>query len=118
MAATAAAKWVELGTVQAYGGTDVYYDPVTMQRSGNMVKMWEMWDFKTTQVIGGQRVLSTSSQYEYDCKGTRRRMLSTAGFSGHRGKVVVVDTGTEPGRWESVSPGYQKELWKVACVKK
>jgi hypothetical protein len=117
-AAIAAAKWVDLGTVDAFGGTEVYYDPITMQRFGNMVRMWEMWDFKTTQVIGGQRVLSTSSLYEYDCKSTRRRMLSTAGYSGQSGKVVVVDTGTELGPWEPVSPGYTEELWKVACAKK
>jgi hypothetical protein len=114
-AATAAAKWVDFGTVDAFGGTEIYYDPITMQRSGNMVKMWEMWDFKTTQDIGGQRVLSVSSRYEYDCKSARRRMLSTAGFSGHGGKGVVVDTGTALGPWESLPPGYIEELWKVAC---
>src|SRR5258707_13437469 len=38
--ATAAAKWVELGSVPAYGGTDIYSDPVTMRRSGDLVKMW------------------------------------------------------------------------------
>ena len=117
-AVAAAAKWVDLGTVDAFGGTEVYYDPITMQRSGSTVRMWEMWDFKTMQVIGGQRVLSTSSRYEYDCKSARRRMLSTAGFPGHGGKGVAIDSGTELGPWESVSPGYTGELWKVACAKK
>lgn len=117
-AAAAAAKWVDLGTVDAFGGTEVYYDPVSMQRSGNMAKMWEMWDFKTTQDIGGQRVLSVTIRYEYDCKSARRRMLSTTGFSGHGGKGVVVDTGTEVDPWEPVSPGYIEEMWKVACSRK
>ena len=90
-----------------------------MRRSGDLVKLWEMFDFKTPQVIGGQRVLSVQSHYEYDCKSARRRMLSTVGFSGHMGKTVVVDTGTAPEPWESVAPDtYQGELRKIACAKK
>ena len=118
-AATAAAKWEEVGSHTAHGGMDIYSDRVTMRRSGDLVKLWEMWDFKTPQVIGGKRVLSVQNHYEYDCKGARRRMLSTAGFSGHMGKALVVDTGTQPGPWESVAPDtYQGELRKIACAKK
>ena len=118
-AATAAAKWEEVGSHKAYGGMDIYSDRVTMRRSGDLVKLWEMWDFKTAQVIGGTRVLSVQNQYEYDCKGARRRMLATAGFSGHMGKTLVVDTGHSPGAWETVAPGtYQEYLRKIACGKK
>ena len=99
---------------------DIYSDSVTMRRSGDLVKLWEMFDFKTPQVIGGQRVLSVQSHYEYDCKSARRKMLSTVGFSGHMGKTVVVDTaGSAPEPWESVAPGtYQGELRKIAFSKK
>jgi hypothetical protein len=119
-AATAAAKWEQVGSHTAYGGMDIYSDSVTMRRSGDLVKLWEMFNFKTPQVIGGQRVLSVQSHYEYDCKGARRRMLSTVGFSGSMGKTVVVDTaGSAPEPWESVAPGtYQGELRKIACAKK
>jgi hypothetical protein len=119
-AATASAKWEEAGTHTAYGGVAIYFDRVTMRRSGDSVKLWEMWDFRTAQVIGGTRVLSAQSHYEYDCKTARRRMLATAGFSGHMGKALVVDTGNnKPGTWESAAPGtYQGELRKIACGKK
>ena len=118
-AATAAAKWEDFGTHTLYGGLNIYFDRVTMRRSGDLVKVWEMLDFKTPQVIGGTRVLSVQSHFEYDCKVARRRMLATAGFSGHMGKTLVVDTGNNPGAWESVAPGtYQGELRKVACGKK
>ena len=119
IAATAAAKWVELGSLPANGGLDIYSDPVTMRRSGDLVQMWEMWDFKTTQVIAAARVLSVKNQYEYDCKSARRRMLSTAGFSGHMGKGAVVGSGNAPEAWGPVGSGnYMEELWKVACGKK
>jgi len=118
-AATAAAKWEDFGTHTAYGGVAIYFDRVTMRRSGDSVKLWEMLDFKTAQVIGGTRVLSVQSNYEYDCKSARRRMVATAGFSGHMGKTLVVDTGINPGAWQSVAPGtYMGELRKVACAKK
>ena len=119
IAATAAAKWVELGSLPANGGLDIYSDPATMRRSGNLVQMWEMWDFKTTQVIAGARVLSVKNHYEYDCKGARRRMLSTAGFSGHMGNGAVVGSGNRPDPWVPVGSGnYTGELWQVACGKK
>lgn len=118
-AATAAAKWEDFGSHTAYGGVAIYFDRVTMRRFGDLVKVWEMLDFKTEQVLGGTRVLSVQSHFEYDCKGARRRMLATAGFSGHMGKTLVVDTGNNPGAWESVAPGtYMGELRKVACGKK
>ncbi|MEP6610089.1 MAG: surface-adhesin E family protein [Burkholderiaceae bacterium] len=118
-AATAAAKWVELGSLPAYGGTDIYSDPVTLRRSGDMVTMWEMWDFKTPQVIGGQRVSSVKNQYEYDCKRARRRMLATAGFPAHMGKGPVVGSGNRTDAWESAPPSnYTGELLKIACEKK
>jgi hypothetical protein len=118
-AATAAAKWEDFGSHTAYGGVAIYFDRVTMRRSGDSVKLWEMLDFKTAQVIGGARVLSVQSNYEYDCKSARRRMVATAGFSGHMGKTLVVDTGHSPLGWESVAPGtYQGELRKIACGKK
>jgi hypothetical protein len=118
-AATAAAKWEEAGSHTLYGGLNIYFDRVTMRRSGDSAKLWEMLDFKTVQVMGGTRVLSLQSHFEYDCKGPRRRMLATAGFSGHMGKTLVVDTGNKPGAWESVAPGtYQEYLRKIACGKK
>ena len=118
-AATATAKWVELGSLPAYGGLDIYSDPVTKQRSGDLVRMWEMWDFKTAQVIDGKRVLSVKNHYEYDCKRARRRMLATAGFSGHMGKGSVAGSGNKLGAWASApTSDYSGELWQVACAKK
>jgi Surface-adhesin protein E len=57
-ATTAATDWVSSCSSKMYGGTDIYVARSTIRRSGNLVKMWDMYDFKTTQVIGGYRVLS------------------------------------------------------------
>jgi len=118
-AATAAAKWEDFGSHTLHGGVDIYFDRVTMRRSGDLVKVWEMLDFKTAQVMGDTRVLSLQSHFEYDCKGARRRLLSSAGFSGHMGKTLIAETGNNPGAWQPAPPGtYPGELRKIACAKK
>lgn len=38
----AAAEWVKVGDSPAPDGFDVYADPATIRRAGNMVKMWGM----------------------------------------------------------------------------
>src|SRR5260221_12919626 len=90
---TAAAQWVLLGNSPANGGMDVYVARSAIRRSGNSAQMWDLWDFKTAHVFEGKRFLSTRNHYEYDCAGTRRRMLSTAGFSGHMGQGALVGSG-------------------------
>lgn len=117
-AATATAKWVQRVNLEAFGGTSIYSDSVTTHRAGDVVQIWELWDFKSAQVIGGKRVLSVKNQFEYDCKGARGRMLFTAGFSEHMGKGKVVDSGNGPMTWQPVAGTYVEELWKVACGKK
>ena len=78
-----------------------------------------MWDFKTAQLIDGKPFLSVKNHYEYDCKHARRRMLGTAGFSGHMGKGSVAGSGNKPGAWVSApTSDYSGELWQVACAKK
>jgi len=116
----AAAEWVKVGNTSAKGGVEIYVDPATIRRSGNMVKMWAMYDFKTEQVDRGERYLSSKSQDEYDCKGEQWRRIY---FTWHsekmtRGDVVYSYDGIAS-NWEPVSPGSVNErIWKLACGKK
>ena len=79
-AATAAAKWEEVGSHTAHGGMDIYSDRVTMRRSGDLVKLWEMWDFKTPQVIGGKRVLSVQITTSTTAKARGGECFPPPGF--------------------------------------
>lgn len=119
-AVAAAAKWVKIDSSPTDGGRDTYADPVTVLRSGNMARMWDLRDYKTTQVVQGTRFLSFKTQHEYDCKAARRRNLSVIAFSGHMGAGDVVrSSGNTPNAWEAIAPGSTKEtLLKVACGKK
>lgn len=116
-AATAAAKWVKIES--SPGGRDIYADSVTILRSGNTAKMWDMRDFKTAQVVQGTRFSSFKAQHEYDCKGARMRNLSVTAFPGHMGEGQALRSENRRLVWEAVAPGSTEEaLLKVACAKK
>ena len=116
-AATAAAKWVKIES--SPGGRDTYADSVTILRSGNTAKMWDMRDFKTAQVVQGTRFSSFKAQHEYDCKTARMRNLSVTAFSGHMGEGQALRSENTRLTWGAVAPGSTEEtLLKVACAKK
>jgi hypothetical protein len=116
--APAALQWVLLGTSAANGGMDVYVARASIRRSGDSAQMWDLWDFKTAHVFEGKPFLSARNQYEYDCAGARRRMLSTLGFSGQMGQGAVVGSGHSTLAWEAVPPGGPiRDYWKIACTK-
>ena len=118
-ARTAAAKWVKIDSSANRSGLDIYADPVTILRSGNVVRMWDVRDFKTMQIVQGARFLSFKTQHEYDCKGARMRNLSVTSFSGNMGEGAVVRAASVPLAWESVAGNSaQQALLKFACGKK
>jgi hypothetical protein len=119
-AATAKADWVSTCSSPANGGTEIYVARSTIRKSGDLVKMWDMWDLKIGVIADGKRSLSVKSLAEYDCKGARRRVLSNTGYSGHMGNGAEVGFHNTPFPWERVSPGDMADAcyWKYACAKK
>lgn len=118
-AAAAVSGWETSCSSPMGGGTDVYLARSTIRRTGDRVRMWDMFEFKTPQVISGFRVASVRNQHEYDCRTPRRRMLSTTGFAGHMGNGGAVVSESAPTGWEAVSPGGFVDVcyWKIACGK-
>ena len=120
-AAVAAADWEEMGT-SVKGESTFYAARSTIQRSGNLAKMWEMIDNKTATMIDGKPALSIRHLMEYDCKGSRRRMLAATAYAGHLGKGTVI--GSEnfppPYAWHAVgaSDGYAQYFLKLAFDRK
>ena len=118
-AATAGADWVTMGSHTNNGGIDISAARSTIRRSGNLVKMWDMFDYKTAQVFEGKRFLSTKQEHEYNCKDGRLRNLSATAFTGHMGNGTVVESGDVPGPWQSASSGGVLDaLRKFACAGK
>lgn len=100
-------------------GLTVYVDPETIRRKKGLVKMWQLYDYKTVQTVAGDSLLSFKRYNEFDCTEERTRMLAYTWFSGNMGSGKVVYSTPDEQQWEPVVPGtINRTLWKVACSKK
>ena len=119
--AKAPANWVLVGGGDSQGGYVFYADPATITRTGDVVKMWSMYDYKAAQVSRATRVeyLSLTGQNEYDCKNEKERRLYFRYHSGHvaGGAIVFTTAGlVPPDQWDALSPrSAAASLWKIAC---
>ena len=116
MTATAArAEWTIAGGNDNY---IAYADRATIRRNGNLVKMWNLLDYKTVQTVAGWSYLTQSAQQEYDCKEEKKRILAFTWFDGKMGSGKVVVSDSDTNRWTPNLPGSVDEaLWKIACGK-
>jgi hypothetical protein len=110
------AEWVAIGERDA--GTRLYVDRGNIHRKGDLVKMWELWDFKALQASANGSFLSSKAHREYDCAGKRQRRLQGSWFSGHMGKETVLHSDSHKSEWVPVK-AYSpfQALWNVACRK-
>ena len=99
-------------------GLTVYVDPDTIRRKGNLVTMWQLYDYKAIQTVAGDSLLSIKRYNEYDCAEERTRMLAYTWFSGNMGSGHVVYSTPDEQQWEPVVQGsINRALWRVACRK-
>ncbi|HEY6262126.1 MAG TPA: surface-adhesin E family protein [Nitrospiraceae bacterium] len=96
----------------------VYVDRDTIRRQESLVKMWQLYDYKTVQTVAGDSLLSFQRHNEYNCTEPRTRMLAYTWFSSNMGRGRVVYKTSEEQQWERIIPGsIEQTLWKVACGK-
>lgn len=96
----------------------VYVDRETIRRQGNLVRMWQLYDYKTVQTVAGDSLLSFERHNEYNCTEPRTRMLAYTWFSSNMGRGRVVYKTAEEQPWERIIPGsIEQTLWRVACGK-
>jgi hypothetical protein len=115
--APAYGEWVKVDTIEISKATVYAEDPSTIHHQGNSVKMWALFDYKTMRRLhGGQWVLSSKNQYEYECAEKRQRLVANMWFSGHMGSGEIVHEFAEAGPWTPVLPeGPEHSLWSAAC---
>ena len=111
------AEWVKVGDSDEAGKT-IYVDPATIRRDNNLVKMWQFYDYKTVQTVGGNRFLTAKEQWEFDCAEGRSRVVARKEFSGNMASGTMVFTNSQVGKWVPVMPGSMDQtVWEVACKK-
>jgi hypothetical protein len=112
------AEWVKVSESDEAGKT-VYVDPATIRRNSNLVKMWQFYDYKTVQTVGGNRFLTVKEQWEFDCVEERSRVVARKEFSGNMGSGTMVFTNSQVGKWLPIVPGsIGHTVWEAACGKK
>jgi hypothetical protein len=110
-------KWVAVGeSVDSW----VYADVNSIRKKGDMVKIWDLQDYKRAIVSDRLLVLSLREQLEFDCKEERVRTLfkSVFGMSMAEGKELKSEGDGTSGAWSPVSPlPIQRGLLRFACKK-
>ena len=115
-AGAASAEWTRVGATDGYF---VYVDRATIRRNGNLVKMWDLRDYKTLRTVAGDSYLSSKTQWEFDCKEERLRVLAFSWYSGQMGHGIGIFSNSDTQKWEPTTPESMGEiLWKIACGKK
>ena len=113
---SAVAEWVELSHNET---SAMYADLATIGRTGDVVKMWTLLDFKAPQARPyATPYLSQKTQHEYDCKEGRARVIHFLRYSENMAGGEVVPTDSDPEEWKPVATGTVVEkLWGIACRK-
>ena len=115
VSSSASAEWLESCQSERF---TCYIDSDTILKAGKRVKVWELFDYKTTQDITPAPYISMKVQDEFDCEESHRRALYTSFHSGNMGEGNTVLTDSDPGKWKPVPPDSAVELlWKIACGK-
>ena len=111
------AEWVAVE--ETPGLRTVYVDPDTIRREGNVVTLWQLMDFKSTQGNRSpSRFLSTKTQMQFDCAEKRLRLLAFTEFSRNMGAGIPNDGYVDTCNWVPVEPDSMNQtLWEVACGK-
>jgi len=112
------AEWKKLTDSPNFGGFIVYVETTSFRidKGSGLVKMWILYDFKTSQEGYQVPYLSMRIQRQYDCKQERARMLAQSFFGDHMAKGDVISTESPEGTWMPVGPGtIGKSLWELAC---
>ena len=97
-------------------GDRVYYDPSTLERTGNLVRIWELSDLHALNQVGR---LSYRTLMEFDCPAHRLQLIRSESYVTHMASGKVVDTNDyEPAEWQGFNPGslYEK-TYKAVCTK-
>lgn len=100
-------------------GLTIYVDPDSISRDGDLVKLWQLYDYKTIQTVAGNSFLSSKAQRQFDCVKQRTRLLAFTHFTGNMGSGIRVFNDLDESEWRPVAPGsVGQSMWKVACGKK
>jgi hypothetical protein len=115
----AMAKWGANANWSFVDSTDdgvLFVDKSTIRKTGNMVKMWILFDFNNKPKHGRTSDRSRQSQDEFNCNDELWRERYSVSYSGNMGGGEVIDSFSTPTTWAPVGPtSIGKAMWNIAC---
>jgi len=117
VSSSAMAKWVEISGNETIGVT-TYVDPTTIRKKGNKVKLWQLYDYKTSRKLGTENYLSVKDQREFDCEEEQIQILYSIYYLENMGDGESIGTYGNLSGWSPVAPETIDQVFlKFACGK-
>ena len=114
VATAASAQWVFVTGNDL--GSKFYADPATKRRTGNVVRMWFLYDHAKPSAWNGKVFSSSRTYFQYDCVEKTSQALQSALFSGNMLVGEIVDADNMPRDKSYVAPGTAgKIMLDFAC---
>lgn len=107
LSGTALADWQQVSDDSEAVG---YYDPTTVARTGDIVTVSELSDFKrVATTVSDALFRSSMTQRAYDCAGARTRIVTLQPFEGQMGAGRALDIMNVDGQWEDIAAGSARD---------
>ncbi|NOT66224.1 MAG: hypothetical protein HOP06_09410 [Methylotenera sp.] len=116
MSSNAMAEWTRHSDGSEF---TVYIELSTISKSGDLVKMWTLRDYKVSQNFNGRKWLSIKTQQEFNCKNMQVRSVAAILHSNNMGKGSVVKNGAFTSNWDVINPDKLRlpyQLMDNACT--
>jgi len=111
LGAPAGAAWTFVDGGEGY---ERYIDRETIDRDGDLVRVWEV---DNNAVADASGVVSLRSRTEYDCSSRRYRIVHLSGHTQQMTDGDVVFSKTVNGEWRPVAPETLGEVsMEMACA--
>ena len=123
-ATTAHADWIKIDSPDT--SATLYLDKSAAEKSGpNLIKLWHIVDYATTQQFEGKTFRSIKANYEYDCDHRRYRGLILLLHADPMGNGVTVywthgmwSLTHDPSTWIQPAEGsLEAALVSAACAR-
>jgi hypothetical protein len=115
-ASVANAEWYVMSNVSDDGYT-YYLDPATIEKTGNISRVWELVDYFEIQSQDNDRFVSEKILRVYDCDTDKSSIESITQYAGRMagGKTVWSNTYKDPIWRTVVKDSLGESLLRIAC---
>jgi hypothetical protein len=110
------AEWYVMSNVSDDGYT-YYLDPATIEKNGNISRVWELVDYFEIQSQDNDRFVSEKILRVYDCDADKSSIESITQYTGRMagGKTVWSNTYKDPIWRTVVKDSLGESLLRIAC---